>query len=266
MPTALTLHHTGAHTKSALLFLHGFLGSHEDWQAVADSLKDCFYCITVDLPGHGASVGLHNDAYEFEQTARLLVDSFLTVKPCHLIGYSMGGRLALYIAAIYPEIAKSLTLLSASPGLITETERTERIQQDEAVAQRLEIGNTEAFLHDWYNQPLFASLAKNNVLLETTITRRKQHNPKEWAKALRGMSVGRQPSLWEQLPALSVPALLLTGESDSKFIQIAKQMKAKNNNFRHNSITQAGHALHLEQPIAVADSIRAFILEIEKGI
>jgi 2-succinyl-6-hydroxy-2,4-cyclohexadiene-1-carboxylate synthase len=248
------------------LFLHGFLGSHEDWQTVTNNLKDRFNCVTVDLPGHGSSVNMNADSYVFEQTAKLIVDSFLSEHPSHLVGYSLGGRLALYITAIFPEEVKSVTLLSASPGLITETECTERIQYDEAVAHRLETENIETFLRDWYNQPLFSSLMNNKPLLETTITRRKQHNPKEWAKALRGMSVGRQPSLWDQLPALSVSTLLLTGESDSKFVQIAKQMKTKNDNFRLNSIAQAGHALHLEQPVAVADSIRAFIVEQEKGI
>lgn len=263
-----SLHFTqsGLVNAPTFLFLHGFLGSHEDWRMA--SLTNTFNCLLINLPGHGKSIQLDSDSYRFKNASELIGDIIKQTpqQRCHVIGYSLGGRLALYFALQHPEMVRSLTLLSTSPGLATESERVQRRQDDEKLAQRLETEDIETILRDWYNQPLFTSLANNKELLETTIVRRKQHDPKEWAKALRGLGVGSQPSLWEMLPTVTVPTLLLTGESDSKFIAIAKKMKEKNERFRIETIANAGHALHVEQPTAVADSIREWVLKTEKGI
>ncbi len=135
----------------AVLFLHGFMGSGADWKSVIATLEGRFRCVAVDLPGHGASVGLPPEAYAFENAARLVLDMLdeLEIDKTTFVGYSMGGRLALYLALRYPERCSGLFLESASPGLRSERERAERRAADEEKASRLESEDFDKFLHDW---------------------------------------------------------------------------------------------------------------------
>src|ERR687894_1108620 len=144
-----------------ILFLHGFMGSSADWRGAIAALGDRYFCIAVDLPGHGASLGMPPDTYTIEGAARAVIgilDELERVRTV-IAGYSMGGRLALYLALRYPERCAGLLLESASPGIEDEEERTARRETDEEWARCLESGDFEAFLQDWYAQPLFASLA-----------------------------------------------------------------------------------------------------------
>lgn len=263
---SLYVQQTGPTNAPIICFLHGFLGSGEDWQPIITVLSTTYNCIAIDLPGHGRSVQLEDEAYHFNHTAALVAEIAQQQKQrgCHVVGYSMGGRIALALAVMYPELIQSLTLLSASPGLASEQERIARQNSDGAIAKRLETENTEQFLRDWYTQPLFAALAANKPLLEVTIARRLQHDPKEWAKALRGTGTGIQPSYWEKLERIRIPTLLLTGKKDSKFIAIADMMKQNNTQFITEITPNAGHALHIEQPSVVAKHIRSFIAH-QKG-
>ncbi len=94
----MTLPHTltGPGDAPAVLFLHGFMGSRSDWDEITARLAPDFRCLAVDLPGHGAAVGLPDEAYTFEGTAAALVATLgaLGIGRCRVVGYSMGGRLA----------------------------------------------------------------------------------------------------------------------------------------------------------------------------
>ena len=109
----------GSPDHPAVLFLHGFMGSSADWKDVVAATMDLAFCITPDLPGHGASLGLTPEAYTMEGTTRAVVQTLdeLEVERPAIVGYSMGGRLALYLALRYPERCAGLFLESASPGL-----------------------------------------------------------------------------------------------------------------------------------------------------
>ena len=126
------------------------MGSSADWQDVVAAIGDRAFCITPDLPGHGASLGLTPDAYTMEETARSVVRALdeLEVERPVIVGYSMGGRLALYLALCYPERCAGLFVESASPGLESEGERTARRAADGKKAKRLESGDFEQFLRD----------------------------------------------------------------------------------------------------------------------
>ena len=140
-------------------------------------MEDRTYCIAVDLPGHGASLGLPPDTYTIEGATRAVIrtlDDIQVSRPV-VAGYSMGGRLALYLALRFPERCAGLILESASPGLESASERAARRAADESKAERLQSGDFEAFLRDWYAQPLFASLAQDENLLHRTIEARRRN-------------------------------------------------------------------------------------------
>jgi 2-succinyl-6-hydroxy-2,4-cyclohexadiene-1-carboxylate synthase len=234
----------------AILFLHGFMGTGADWADVISALDERFYCVAPDLPGHGLSLGLPPEAYTLEGAARTLLDlldSLGAGRPT-ITGYSMGGRLALYLAPRHPEGCSALFLESTSPGIEDAAERETRRRSDEEKAARLESGDLSSFLRDWYGQPLFASLARRQVLLRETIEARMRNDPGELAKSLRGMGTGSQPSLWGELAELEAPALAVAGELDKKYAAISTRMASITPRIRAAIVPGAGHNVRLETP------------------
>lgn len=231
------------------LFLHGFMGSSADWSDVVERMKGEHYCICVDLPGHGRSVGLGGD-YTMERTGRLLSDVLdrAGAPHAHVVGYSMGGRTALYFAVVHPERCRSLLLESASPGLSSEAERAARRGADEARALRLETGDFREFLAEWYRQPLFETYQHHEGLLERMIGSRRSNRPGELARSLRGMGTGSQPSLWDRLDELALPVLACAGALDGKYAEAAERMAVMMPRARAVVVPGAGHNVHAERP------------------
>ena len=247
--TRLSYSTAGDDRNLAILFLHGFMGSAGDWSEVMAVLENRFYCIAADLPGHGGSLGLpYPDFYTMDGAVKGLLDLLdgMGVPRAVVVGYSMGGRLALYLALRHPERCTGLFLESASPGLRTEKERTARRALDEERAARLDSEGLEEFLEDWYRQPLFATLARDRDLLRQTVEARRENDPVELAKSLRAMGTGNQPSLWAELPGLRVPTLAVAGEEDTKFVALAREMSYTSTNLQACAVLGAGHSVHTE--------------------
>jgi 2-succinyl-6-hydroxy-2,4-cyclohexadiene-1-carboxylate synthase len=244
-----------------VLCLHGFMGSSADWQDVATAIGDRAFCMALDLPGHGGSLDLPPQAYTMEGTARAVISTLdeLEARSPVIVGYSMGGRLALYLALRYPERCAGLFLESASPGLEGAGERAARRDADEEKAKRLESGDLENFLRGWYRQPLFASLAREEGLLQRTIETRRRNDPSELARSLRGMGTGSQPSLWEDLEGLAVPALAVAGELDEKYAGISSRIASISAKVEAVVVPGVGHNAHGEAPAEYAALLRSFL-------
>lgn len=242
--------------KRPLLFLHGFTGSSANWQTHMKTHAPQRQTIAIDLLGHGGTDAPTDPTrYRMEQSAQdlaTLLDQ-IAIKPVDLVGYSMGGRLALYFALAYPAYVNCLFLESTSPGLATASERTTRRVQDEAVADFIEDEGILAFVDRWEAIPLFAS--QQHLPTETKRRLREQrlnNNAKGLANSLRGMGTGVQPSLWSRLGELQMPVHLLVGELDIKFCAIGEAMVERFNQAgKVATLTvapDAGHTVHLEQP------------------
>jgi len=257
------LNHTshGHPEAPAVLLLHGFMGSAADWDSTAGALSEGSFCVAPDLPGHGGSTGLPDEAYTMEGAAQAVMGLMdgLGVRRATVAGYSMGGRLALYLALRYPERCAGLFLESASPGIEGTEERAARREDDEAKAGHLESGDFEGFLRGWYRQPLFVSLARREGMVEALISARRCNDPRELARSLRGMGTGSQPSLWDELENLRVPTLAVTGEMDGKFVGIAQEMAERSQRISVETIPSAGHSVRLEAPEAYLSSVRRSI-------
>ncbi len=246
----------GAH-HPPVLFLHGFMGASADWNEVADALADTFFCIAVDLSGHGRSLHVAPEAYTMHGTADAVVRTLDTLQlpRCALVGYSMGGRLALYLALHHPERFTRLVLESASPGLETPEARAERRALDEKRAQQLETSDLGVFMREWYRQPLFASLDRHPGLRERMIEARLGNDAAGLARSLRGIGTGRQPSLWERLQRLRVSTCAVAGALDTKYVDLARQMAACAERVDVRIVPEAGHNVHAEQPQAFISSL-----------
>jgi 2-succinyl-6-hydroxy-2,4-cyclohexadiene-1-carboxylate synthase len=172
-------------------------------------------------------------------------------EPAHLLGYSMGGRLALYVALHYPDRVRSLLLESASPGLADAEARAARRQRDEALAARIERAGVPAFVDFWGSIPLFASQAKLPADARARLREQRLRNRAAGlANSLRGMGTGAQPSLWPRLGEVTAPTLLLVGEEDAKFRGIALEMARLLPRSQTMVFPGAGHTVHLERPRA----------------
>ncbi len=235
-----------------LVLLHGFTGSSESWAVHRPVFATYYRTLVVDLLGHGQTEAPTDPVrYTIEQSASDLAGLLTTIAPgpINLLGYSMGGRLALYFAIHYPYLVQRLILESASPGLPDATAQQERVRSDEQLANDIEAQGMAAFVARWEALPLFASQGALPTEVQNKLHKQRLHNrPYGLANSLRGMGTGAQPSLWEQLSSLSVPTLLLAGALDQKFKIIAEQMATYLPKAAVAVIPDAGHTIHLEQP------------------
>jgi 2-succinyl-6-hydroxy-2,4-cyclohexadiene-1-carboxylate synthase len=246
----------GCTTLPVILFLHGFLGSGEDFADIVPQF-DRFQSLCIDLPGHGKTQVTGD--YSLSSTAQAIVELLdrLNISQAILIGYSLGGRLALSLALQFPDRFPKTILESASPGLKTEAERAIRTEQDNQLADRLE-SDFPKFLTQWYDQPLFRSL-KQHPNFATMYQQRLENNPSELAKSLRNLSTGRQPNYWSELERYEQPLLLMVGERDRKFVSINQEMTARCQTAQLEILVNTGHNLHLENPQAFTMHISQFL-------
>lgn len=259
----------GDRTQPTIVLLHGFFGSGDDWRELIAELGDQYAYLLIDLPGHGSSLLCDQTQYSMEKTAQLVVqqieDRIPQAHQTYLYGYSMGGRLALYLALHYPSLFSRVILESASPGLSTAIARQQRQQSDAALAAQLDCMGPQAFsdfLSHWYAQPLFQSL-RQHPRYPSMLARRSRNHPAYLAHSLRYMGTGVQPNLWPQLPNLQVPLHYVTGAIDQKFVQIQAAMVQTNRCQANLTITasviqQTGHNVHLENPAAILREITSF--------
>lgn len=252
--------------RPVLVFLHGFLGSLKDWDYHISQLKDKFRCISIDLPGHGRSIKLEfEDCYNFKVGSASIIDILDSnnVDKCVLVGYSMGGRLALFLAVEYPDRFKGLVIESASPGLKSEKERNKRYRDDLKLANGLSSSTLELFLQRWYDQPIFSSL-KNHPDFTDLMNTRMRNNPTELARLLRNMSIGCQPDLWSKWESIKIPSLLIAGEYDRKFIGILSEMERCSTYSRMKIIADSGHNIHFENKNTYSKTLKKFLESLEE--
>lgn len=251
----------GNTSKPPIIFLHGFLGDCYEFQEVMARLSHDFYCIAIALPGHGKTkvVGDAN-CYTMASTADGLIQflEVLQIKKCFLVGYSMGGRLALYLTLRFPTYFHKVILESASPGLKTQAARNQRIQSDSKLAQALEMENFSSFLAKWYAQPLFASMQRHPDF-ERILAHRLQNNPFALAKSLRNLGLGCQPSLWIEFQQNVIPLLLVVGELDRKFVSINTEMANLCKAAQLQIMSSCGHNIHFEDANSFIEQIRCFL-------
>ncbi|MDH5305596.1 MAG: 2-succinyl-6-hydroxy-2,4-cyclohexadiene-1-carboxylate synthase [Myxococcales bacterium] len=251
-----------------VVLLHGFTGSSESMAEVADGLADRFHTLSVDLIGHGKSDAPRDPAlYRMERCVRQLagVLDTLVARRAHLLGYSMGGRVALALCAARPERIASALLVGASAGIADAAARAARRREDGALAERIERDGVPAFVEAWMARPLFASQQRrlSETARAAARAQRLACGAHALAYALRGMGAGAQAPLHERLSALRLPVCLAVGEEDAKFRAIAAELAARLPDARVVMLPAAGHAAHLENPAAFQRIAHSFFEQVE---
>jgi 2-succinyl-6-hydroxy-2,4-cyclohexadiene-1-carboxylate synthase len=246
-----------------LLLLHGFTGSVRTWDEIRPTLRNVAQVITIDLIGHGRSAAPDDPRrYSFEWATRdvlALLDS-MRLPSVDLLGYSMGGRLALHLALEMPERIGALLVESASPGIEDPLARRQRIDSDAALAERILRNGIHAFVDEWERLPLL-QLAPH-VSAETVArqrTHRIENSPLGLANSLLGMGAGQQPPVWSQLKALTLPVSLLVGADDARYTELAQRMAQLLPAADIAVVAAAGHTVHLDQPERFVEHVKAGI-------
>jgi 2-succinyl-6-hydroxy-2,4-cyclohexadiene-1-carboxylate synthase len=232
-----------------LVLLHGFTHTGASWDQVVAALPERYRPLAPDIRGHGAASGVR------PVSLAAVVDDLSAAAGgrVELVGYSMGGRIALHVALALPARVRRLVLIGASPGLADPAERAQRRAADERLAEEVASMSIEDFARRWAQT---AVLADQPPAVRAAVGEdRVRNTPHGLAAALRGLGTGALPSLWERLGELKVPVDLVVGERDEKFRAIAEEIAAALPDAKVHVVAGAGHAVHLEAPGAVADVI-----------
>jgi len=235
----------------AVLFLHGFTHTGASWGPVVWELGERYRALTPDLRGHGSA----SEAQPVTLDAVIEDLRGVAPPPRTVVGYSMGGRIALHLALADPNHVARLILIGASPGIAEAPLREERLRSDERMAQEIEASSIEAFVRRWEQTPVLAGLPPDAGA--RAHADRLRNTPQGLARALRGLGTGALPSLWDRLGELHSPVTLVVGEHDEKFVEIARRMAELIAQAETVIVPSAGHAVHLEAPGRVAEIVAA---------
>ena len=229
--------------------LHGFTQSGQSWREVIAQVPAGRRFIVPDLRGHGATRVADGGPCSMETCASdvLALWDHLGVRRSHLVGYSMGGRLALHLAAHSPERLVSLLTLGAHAGL-DEPQRSARRREDDALADRIERDGVTAFVDYWSGLSMFAGLARRGAPYVASIREQRLENEAAGlACSLRGMGAGAMEPVWDALARVGVPCTFVAGALDSRYVDYAQRLAAVTAGTTA-WVAGAGHAAHLEAP------------------
>lgn len=267
-----------------VVLIHGFLGGPSDWDPFQSALRReagaaAFPCVTVDLldvarriksaSTSTCAIGLP------ELAARIWADleaDARTQDGFDLVGYSMGGRIALDMAVQRGDAesfsrsdSPMFVFVSAHPGLDDSNERAVRAASDDRCADRLALLNAakdpgvrrelaSAFLDEWYGQALFSTLRVRDDFVNLVERRRNDLAHADsgllWAAIVSGCSPGRSSSQWDALARKTHNCSMIVGGRDARYVAVAN--RARSSGMCAAVIADAGHAVHLEQPAQLA--------------
>lgn len=239
-----------SNTKQTLVFLHGFLGSNQDWNPVIQLLGNTYFCHSVDLyalyPQSTSNSRLIKN--NFEEFVEIIISHLksLGIFSFHLIGYSMGGRLAMAISEQIKPL--SITIISSHFGLKNKDEKKKRHEINIHWVKQIQQLSFLEFLHKWYSQPIFSQSDKKN-LIENRL--KQEPHKKILTKMLLELSLGKQPYYLDKIPP---NALFIYGEKDTKYKMLYEKHIPQS---LRTEIPQAFHMPHITHPKIIGEIIKS---------
>ena len=229
-----------------VLFIPGFMQRGDAWRPVAELLPERYPSRMLDHAEHS-----------FEGRMGEIADSGADV----LVGYSLGGRLALRAALRSPPSFTAVVLVGATAGIEEGPMRVQRAEADEKLASWMEAMPIDDIVALWERQPLFAD--QTETLVEEQRPGRLSHDPRSLALLLRTAGQGTLDPVWHDIRTLEVPLLAIAGARDDGYSAAAKRIASTAPRARAAIVEEAGHAPQLQQPAAVASLIAAFLDDLQ---
>jgi 2-succinyl-6-hydroxy-2,4-cyclohexadiene-1-carboxylate synthase len=250
-----------------VVLLHGFTGTHRTWDRLSERLAQGRFLVLPDLPGHGRS-GTSSSRLEMgvRPTSGAIAEVMRVAagvggkRKAALLGYSLGGRVALDLACKRQELLSCVILEGASPGIERDDEREERRAKDDALADEIERRGLGWFVDYWQDTALFATqkrlppAAFQGVRLD-----RLSNSARGLAMSLRGAGAGEMAPLWRAIERLRIPVLLVVGKGDRRYADIGEVMRRRIPGSLLAEVEGAGHCPHLEKPEEFADLVERFL-------
>lgn len=229
-----------------VLFLPGFMQRADAWLTVAGAVSERYPSLVLEF-----------ETWTFEER---LAEIWAAAEPgTVLVGYSMGGRLALQEAVREPDRYGGLVLVGATAGIEDDDERAARAAADAELADWIESHTIDEVVERWEGNPVFASQSPG--LVELQREGRLQHEPADIARLLRSAGQGELRPVWHLLGGLELPVLAIAGEQDERYLRAARRIAAEAPDAKACAIPGAGHAAHLERPREVAAALVEFLDE-----
>lgn len=239
-----------------IVAFHGFMGSGADFNPLAERLGVEFEA--PDLIGHGTN----HSRNPIDYNSNVQVEHWIQRIPkgSILLGYSMGGRLALQLATRYPTHFSGLIVIGGTPGLRECDERTKRVQWDASQGHRLRQDGMVRFVEYWQELPIISTQANiPKAIRNPMIERRLQQDPAMLALSMQHFGTGTMPNCWGELEHLTMPTLLMVGEHDPKYQRIANEMMRFLPSAQLSIVPNAGHCAYLENIDWSVHEIQSFI-------
>ncbi|WP_242470901.1 alpha/beta fold hydrolase [Thiocystis violacea] len=229
--------------------MHGFTGGADDWSAV---FPDDPTRLAIDLPGHGPEPDPEGG---FLDVVWNLLDR-LPSEIDEVIGYSLGGRLALGLIRLAPERFRAATIISAHPGLVDPALREQRRLADQGWTRLLRDQGIQSFVEAWERQPLFQTqIGRPQAVLERQRRRRLSHRPEGLAGAIERLGLAEMPSTWDAILGYQGRLSWIVGDRDRRFLSIAREVQARRPATRLVILKDVGHNPLLEAPAMLRDRL-----------
>jgi 2-succinyl-6-hydroxy-2,4-cyclohexadiene-1-carboxylate synthase len=241
----------GSNEETLWIGLHGFTGSGADFGPLVNGLPQGGSFEAPDLPGHGLSAKWSSaDCVSMDACDAMLLERIQGLKNRRvvLMGYSMGGRVALHFASRFSHLLDAIVLIGANPGILDETQRKQRLSWEQELCTRLVDDGVPGFMAYWQELAIIRSQQTlPPKLLQAMQARRAQALAEGLIQSIRGMGTGSMRPLWRALPHIQCPLLFCAGEEDSKYRSLGEQVVSRVQNGKLGVIRgNVGHAAHLE--------------------
>jgi 2-succinyl-6-hydroxy-2,4-cyclohexadiene-1-carboxylate synthase len=214
-------------------FLPGFAQRADAWASVAELVGQKYRSLAVDF-----------STWTFDGRLREIADRVDDGDV--VVGYSMGGRLALKAALRRPDKFGALVLVGTSAGIEDDEARADRRSADEGLADWMEQHTIEEFAERWEAQPVFAT--QSPELVSAQRPGRLAHEPAQLARLLRSAGQGMFEPVWHDLERIDSPVLAIAGELDTKYADASFRIAERVKHGRARLVPGAGHAPQLERP------------------
>lgn len=248
------LHYATAGEGDPVVFIHGFALDSDMWDPQWPAFAQRHRVIRYDLRGYGNS-SLPAGAYSHVDDLLALID-FLSARPVHLVGLSLGGRVALRVAAQAPEAVRSLTL--ADPALDGHTWTADWLQRWRKMTDAAKRGDLSSAKKLWREHLLFEPANKHPQVADALRVMIDRYSGWHWRHPDPGTAPA--PPVAEALPSISIPTLVVVGELDlPDFQTIARRLAQELPHAGLRTLAGTGHMSNMEAPRVFNELVLEFL-------
>ena len=232
--------------------LHGSLQTALVWKPIGNAIESEFGSVQVE------AVNLYENEYEsfgdWREQFYEKVEEQTKGEPSLLLGYSMGGRLAMNACVHRPSLWSGVIAVGADPGLISDDARSKQLQKDLEWARRFRTEDIQELLVEWDELPVFCGRS-NCASREIS-----ELDSEKISRFFDVFSKARQGNMLPMLRKLKTPPLLyISGCDDIKYTKIGQDLAAHCMPVRHQIIPNAGHRVPWESQDAFISEVSVFI-------